>query len=313
MVEFIITTSFILLPLFLVLPYIAKYIEIQQYNVQAARYEVWEYTAWFRASADVPKSFNDGGTLAGMVEANKSVLAVQNESRKRFFANSKNKIKADDHVGLKSTDINPFLARDYKDNQILEDTLKGAISYNQSTPDLSSKLTGGAGIVSGIIDVVSAVSGFLGTEVPGAGSLVPTFSVLNSSGYQQTSIEIPINNAPAYTDMQGVREPLLGRPLNLTFSAQAALLSEGWNAGGRDHAKIEAEALVPTRVLRSPFEFVMQIFDVFPFSTFPVDELKADSLIWGHTDSEAIPPEFLDSDEETECDDNGYCFFPEPD
>ncbi|MCP3852282.1 MAG: hypothetical protein GY694_18900 [Gammaproteobacteria bacterium] len=304
MVEFIITASFILIPLFLMVPLLAKYIDIQHSTIQAARYEVWEYTAWFSQSSDVSTSFN----VASVIEATKSTTEVQNESRQRFFSNTNLELSDGDKYGWESEDENPFW-NDYQMTSMFEDTVDGSLQYSEDTPDLTSALFG-FGIVNTLIDVVEGIPAFL-ISVLSAGTLEPGFTALNSGGYNKSTVQVSVINAPDYTDMNGSSEPLFGQDLDLAFRAQAAVLSDGWNAGGGEHAKTEEEGLVPTILLRKPFDFVVDILDYIPF--IPSSELG--SLEWGHTDAEAIPPEYMedyDADSNaTECgDDSGYCSYP---
>jgi hypothetical protein len=295
MVEFIVTASFILIPLFLMLPLLAKYIDIQHSTIQAARYEAWEYTAWYRKVSDMPASFN----VASVIPA-KSTLEVQNESRQRFFSDTSSAISKADKLGWKKTSKN-LMWRDHKQKDLYDGSIEGSLAYNQDTPDT-------IGLASTLIDVVEAIPGFI-TTILSAGTLEPAFTVLNGKGYHKSEVKIRVKNAPSYTSMKG-NTPLFEKDLNLVFSARAAVLSDGWNAGGREHAKTEASGLVPTRVLKKPFDFVMKILSYVPF--IPSSELSG--LDWGHTDSEAIPPEYMDDYDETnnatECDGAGYCGYP---
>ena len=47
MTEFNITAMFLLVPLFLIIPLIGKYIDIRHSSVQTARTAAWERTVWF--------------------------------------------------------------------------------------------------------------------------------------------------------------------------------------------------------------------------------------------------------------------------
>lgn len=51
MVEALIASALVLVPLFLAIPVIAKYMDIRSYTVQAARYAAWERTVWFGGAA----------------------------------------------------------------------------------------------------------------------------------------------------------------------------------------------------------------------------------------------------------------------
>ncbi|MCW8928687.1 MAG: hypothetical protein OQL19_00430 [Gammaproteobacteria bacterium] len=304
MVEFIITSSFILIPLFLMLPLLAKYIDLQHSTVQAARYEVWEYTAWFSQSSDVSTSFN----VTSVIEATKSTSEVQNESRQRFFSNTNLELSSSDKNGWDADDKNPMW-RDYQLSSFYSGAVDGSLDYSEDTPDLTSALFG-FGIVNTLIDLMEGIPAFL-ISVLSAGTLDPGFTALNSGGYNKSTVQVSVINAPDYTTMNGSSEPLFEQDLDLEFGAQAAVLSDGWNAGGGEHAKTEEEGLVPTILLREPFDFVVDILDYIPF--IPAGEL--DSLEWGHTDAEAIPPEYMEDydpdSNATECgDDSGYCSYP---
>ena len=47
MTEMVIASSFVLVPLFLLIPLLGKYIDLNQSTIQATRYEAWEYTVWY--------------------------------------------------------------------------------------------------------------------------------------------------------------------------------------------------------------------------------------------------------------------------
>jgi len=315
MTEFVITATFLLVPLFLILPLLAKYIEIQQYSVEAARYEAWEYTAWFRKTSDMSENFNKGAYLIpGLTSATKSELEIKTESRQRFFSDTKLAITNTDKLkGWKKATANPFL-KDNNGDDLYTDELNGTLNYNDPTPDLTAELVpGDKGIATLLIGIVSAGPTFI-MNLLSVFEDLPEFDIMiigNNSligaaplGYHTSKVEIPVLNAPNYGDIH-TSDPLFMKKLNLTFSAQAAVLSNGWNAGGRENAKAQSEGIVPTRVLRAPFDFVVDILSYIPF--IPVSELQP--LVWGYTDSEAIPPEYIDGGGETECDDHGYCSY----
>ncbi|HWT71543.1 MAG TPA: TadE family protein [Oxalicibacterium sp.] len=51
MVELVIVAGFVLVPLFLAIPLIGKYLDMRSSAVQAARYAAWERTVWYGGSA----------------------------------------------------------------------------------------------------------------------------------------------------------------------------------------------------------------------------------------------------------------------
>ena len=79
MTEFLICASFVLLPLFLGISLLAKYIDIKQTTIQAARYQAWEYTVWYANSGQPMPSFN------AVSQPIKSTAQTQEETERRFF------------------------------------------------------------------------------------------------------------------------------------------------------------------------------------------------------------------------------------
>ena len=60
MTETVVTAATVLIPLFLLIPLLGKYIDIKHRAIQSARYEVWEYTVWYGADSETPSGFVDG-------------------------------------------------------------------------------------------------------------------------------------------------------------------------------------------------------------------------------------------------------------
>ena len=88
MTEFVISATYVLVPLFIAVPLLAKYIDIKQASVQAARYEAWEYTAWYEDATthdhDILDNFESG--VPGYLTPEKALTDVRNESRARFMS-----------------------------------------------------------------------------------------------------------------------------------------------------------------------------------------------------------------------------------
>ena len=88
MTEFVISATYVLIPLFIAIPLLAKYIDIKQASVQAARYAAWEYTVWYddenNDDYDILDNYDSG--ISGYATPEKSLELVQNESRRRFYS-----------------------------------------------------------------------------------------------------------------------------------------------------------------------------------------------------------------------------------
>ena len=82
MTEFVITAAYLLVPLFLIVPLLAKYIDIKHAGINAARYQAWEYTSWHDPVDD--HEIMDNFTKAA--RPNKTKATTQDETRRRFFS-----------------------------------------------------------------------------------------------------------------------------------------------------------------------------------------------------------------------------------
>src|SRR5512147_2715603 len=85
LVEFLIAATLVLIPLFLIIPLLGKYMDLKATTIQAARYAAWERTVWF-GSADWPA-------------AQKDDIKIQREIQQRFFSDTAT-------VKLQSSDSN---------------------------------------------------------------------------------------------------------------------------------------------------------------------------------------------------------------
>ena len=84
MTEFLICASFALVPLFLGISLLGKYIDIKQTAIQAARYEAWEYTVWYANDSEPMTGFN------AVPQPIKSTTLTRNETQQRFFTDPGN-------------------------------------------------------------------------------------------------------------------------------------------------------------------------------------------------------------------------------
>ena len=97
MTEFAIAVSFFLIPLFFGISLIAKYIDMKQANVQAARYQAWEYTVWYADNGELRSGFD----VDGLTQPIKSTAETRNESKQRFYRNVGNE---EDTFKIEGTD-----------------------------------------------------------------------------------------------------------------------------------------------------------------------------------------------------------------
>ena len=69
MTEFVIAATYVLVPLFILIPLLGKYIDIKHATIMAARYEAWEYTVWYTLDSE-----DTGDTNATLLPDDNDIL-----------------------------------------------------------------------------------------------------------------------------------------------------------------------------------------------------------------------------------------------
>ncbi|HEY3486549.1 MAG TPA: hypothetical protein VGL10_00650 [Gammaproteobacteria bacterium] len=305
MTEFVISAAFILVPLFILVPMLGKYIDMKHAAVQTARYEAWEYTANYASLADQSSGFNS------VVNSKKPVKPINNlkdESRRRFFAENGTTLHTGaDFAAITNTEIKSLWR--YHDGLAMYDP----IAFDAES-DLDQNLTPDpTGVLSAIlyvIDVVfSAIADILSAVASAIGASPVGFDAVNSEGYFKSTVSIPVTNPPEYTAFSLANTaPLLMTNRNLRMRASAGVLTQGWSAGGVLHTQSQAKGMVPTSLIG------MILNDPIPLQTVVAavllsPELHPDSLEFGHMDIDAVDPSHLEGGGEHSCNDAGYCTY----
>jgi hypothetical protein len=331
MTETVIAASFVLVPLFLLIPLIGKYIDINHSTIQAARYEAWEYTVWYRKNSEKPTGvkYRTGNTNIPL--PTKSYTKLQNESRQRFFSEAaylKNNYNVDTGVSnITNNDSNNWdidntnpLWRTHRANpanptQTLP-ILTGTSSIGSvadSFDDTPKGIT--TALFDGVFTVIDTIFTGIGNLMSWALSDPPTFDAINLKGYSKSEVTVNIT-APEgllnFTTTSGDYGP--GNTIaneTLTFNSKAAVLSDGWNAGGAPHVINQAGGMVPTKLLSSVLDGMRNNVPLFPIIetalTAAAPELRpcdpsyghpldpdGDGMLWlGYLDTEAIHPDRL--------------------
>lgn len=343
MTELLITASFVLVPLFLLVPLLGKYIDIKQDSIQAARYEAWEYTVWYSGSgnfsacltSDAPCGFYNPGQLP-----RKSPTDVQKESRKRFFSDPNLLISSTDNSGWDAKTANP-LWLDHRGNKLWDGTTAGP----PPTPNGDTPVKGWIGtMVNTLMKMFSlafkAVSFFSGLTGSNVG-----FNMMDTKGFASSQVVVPIKvpagviDMPTLLDQPGVDASVAAMTMN--YSSQAGVLSNGWNTGGLVHTTNQVGGLVPTKILDSLVSGIPGLKTIWNILSFMVPEMltcnpsykhpfdkpfpanttnkQPDGSLWmGYMDIDAVSTDRLDLDlngkrdsNRKEVCSNGYCDFPE--
>ncbi|HKJ77533.1 MAG TPA: hypothetical protein VKA64_10060 [Gammaproteobacteria bacterium] len=278
--EFTVAAGFILIPAFLLIPLLGKYIDIQHSAIQAARYESWEYTAW-HASDGRP-----GGYKETRPYPVKSPTALKKEARRRFFSDPGLQLNEDGEedreTGWVAEDRN-VLWQDHRGTPLLDNGQSGEEVTEAATPDVT-------GVVTRLINAFHTVSGFVEKVLELVG-LDAGFTVTESRGYYKAESKVNTVSLDWFDPndtLSGVDDFKDG----LTFQARAAVLSRYWNAGSRRMTKHQTKGLVPTAALdNEALASARKVVDTVASPFLP--EMTEDNLQFGKVDTETVPPDRL--------------------
>ncbi len=258
--EFTIAAATVLLPLFLIIPLLGKYMDIKASTIQAARYAAWERTAWFGSS----------DWAAGQ----KTDLEIQHEVLQRFFsdtATAKIQSSQSTMTGWGNNAPKP-LWRDRAGNYMLADY---NASVTQGSPRSQTPGTMDA-VLDPVVKVVNVVDSILGSKFE-----------LDMKSLYTTSVKVQtVQTAPIRQVISGGSTPT-GAPL-LTMTN--VLVANGWSANGSDNVKKQVEGLTPMSISqRDPLKTILQILQI--VTTVFAPELMPDHLKFGGVIQPDIVPD----------------------
>ncbi len=324
MTEFLVCASFALVPLFFGISLLAKYIDIKQTTIQAARYEAWEYTVWYA---------NDNEPMTGFDAVDqpiKSTTLTRNETGRRFLTNPGDEnstlpiTATDSTTGWTSGSANPLWV-DHT-GMVLYSGVDGNGANLESSDDTPTIPVIGD-VMNTLFDIIDFAFSAIGDLMSFVGSSVG-FTAINTEGYAKSTVSMEVAVNPTFVaidHMKGTRgtsDELTGGTLD--FVSNAGVLSDTWNAGGVEHTYNQAGGTVPTVLLSELLDAIPGFEDVWNVVTVLAPELRlcnpggiwgADdkgSLWLGYIDIDAVHPDRLEDGGEHECNDAGMCdFVPE--
>lgn len=305
MTEFVVSAAFVLVPLFIIIPILGKYVDMKHMAVQAARYEAWEYTVNYQDMDDEqPSNFT---SVAPSRLPQKSLSRVQDESRRRFFSQPGIALDtAVDASGFNAAEINPLWRYH-----------EGSYMYDTTAIDMDSEMrqesTPPGGILGDILAVIEAIFGAMADVVSTVSELIGAppigFDAIKTRGYFKSTVSVPVEGPPNYTAFSLANTaPLFITERNLKMTAQSSILSNGWNAGGAAHTASQAKGLVPTALIGNILNHPIPIQDVVS-AVLLSPELSSGSLKFGHMNDDAVHPSKLEGGGNHSCNDGGYCQF----
>lgn len=310
MTEFVVSAAFVMVPLFFLIPAVAKFVDMKMAAAQAARYATWEYSAHYLDPKDQPagfKAFNRSEL------PKKSLQQVAKEAKRRSYSNSSTAINtSQDASGFKTADANPFWTYHnglaiYKDSSQEASSL--VVEGSKPTPDKLKVGSYALGIIGWITNGIATLNQKMGLDA-GFNAINPRGSATINGLYTST-VAMKVEPAPGLGTPKGSK-PLFLKDLNLKMQAKGGILTENWGAGGRAHSIYQSSGLVPTTYI----DFVLNGWGI-PLQTIASTvlispELDKSSLKFGYPLKDPqvmdiVPADKLeDDDREVNCE-GTYC------
>ncbi len=264
MTEFLIAAAFVLLPLFIFVPMLGKYIDFKHKAIQSARYQAWEYTVWYEDmdERDILDNFNTGDTTFAMPV--KTRETTQREAVSRFMGPTGNEPVVPGGAVATNTNVVPIrnitasdrFSAGYEQNPLWRDhhqrqffTGYDDLTYNfdpdtgtvtdDDTPTLTIFGVDVGGFLNTLVDVVSfgfdAVSAII--------NIIDSFSRAN-----QADGSTPAGASPPFSGSAGFGAMNTNGYARFAFDANAQVYSnsigirERLNEATDDHLDLVAQA-----------------------------------------------------------------------
>lgn len=217
----VIVCAFFLVPFFLFIVLIGKYVDMSSTTLQAARYVAFERTVY---SATGNEREAD---MARLTDAE-----LTNSTRMRFFSAG-----VDSITQTQNTSVDNFAGKDIWRDQSGQRLIDAGNAPAVGASGASEPLAFAADVT--LQNTMGVWQSTVGSVLGNLGGFA-----LNYTKYYTASVAAtPLH--PVGPSSGPVRFDLL----NLTFHAHDTLLADGWSASGIDYEKAQAQRMVPTGVL----------------------------------------------------------------
>lgn len=230
MVETLIVSSAVLLPLFLAIPAIAKYMDMRTAAVQGARYAAWERTVWYGGAAASPLGWFGASNRWKANE--KSDDEIRSEIAARLLSKSNTTNVASDAFRDNDKSLGAFRNGDSK---LLWKTRDGS-ALLRTYGDTSGQIRNDAapGTLNKVLDPIANLASTLGPFT------------LEMKGKYTATTTLDVNKVDFQTSFLALSE-------KWDLSESNTLVANGWNAAGpNDPARTsvtgQVKGLLPTSI-----------------------------------------------------------------
>jgi hypothetical protein len=220
MVEAVIAAALVLIPLFLAIPVIAKYMDIRTQVVQGARYAAWERTVWFGGAAAAPVGF--GASVSNTWYANeKTDDVIRTEIGARILARNGGAFNTTTDQASSGALAASGMWQDRRGTPMLQNYNAIADQNdNNEPPGIVNTLLGP------LMDIAALVSSFtLDTHAQ------------YTANVSLTVQEVAFNNDNSLATANAMAKQRYDNDFLVTgstmnFSEKNAIIANGWNANG---------------------------------------------------------------------------------
>lgn len=257
MTEFLVVAITLLIPLFLMIPVLAKTISQSQDMQVAARYAAWERTVWYHDER--PPPHGNESAARGVTKTDAQVAA---EIDARIFSIGAQPLVSGTGQRYR---LDPFLQHlDTDQTALLSDYTGGASTsgYARQSSDEESP----SGTVGAMNEVVEGIGRYTRFD-------------LNTEGLYTAEVNVDLINL---TDIFGSEVDMSA----LRMTASNTLFVEAWEAGGTQHAKYLIGGLTPQQYMdTSVIEQAQNRLGDLPLS----EEFQEGCLVFGYASIEPVP------------------------
>jgi hypothetical protein len=324
--EFTIIAAFVLVPLFLLIPLLGKYIDIKSASIQQARFEAWEYTAWFDSSNDVMD-----GVRSDQRSGIRDFGDIRARGNRIFFGDitaadygpsdndrqmQLNPLWIDHHGDTLFSKTTADTGQDGMSECIPAEAVPGLVGNGRyadcNSPDPTSGLIGG-GLIDDLLTMVNWVTHLFGRLLHLLG-VDADFDALRTKGYFVSTFRVDVRSpgevVPDISHPSADRSPL-------DISARASVMARGWNAGSTQHASSESRGLVVTSLLSPVSTYFNKAVNLLQrlanaaSHILPFHITLPHGPIFGHIDDDLIPYEHLQGDKRKTMVNEGLYYYAE--
>ncbi len=220
MTEFVVGAVLFLVPVFLIIPVLGKYLDAKATATVAARYAAWERTVWYA-----------GGTSSVTWPGNEKTDAqLRNEIRQRLFSEGTAIANGDMGAASWGGSGHKVLYRNRDGSSMLA-------NYDAVTQGISNDDS--PGIANDLVNLIVTVTDALGSFT------------LETKGLYNATVAVNLGILPI--GMTLYDDPGLAfNPGTLGFTERNVILANGWNANGSGHVKTQVQGLTPTSIFSNP-------------------------------------------------------------